>query len=107
MKKEEILEASKKENKKKDVFEIEVERRGAVIAAVAMLILAAIYYAYEIISGNGSNPALYSIVTLYTTIIYGYKAIKIEKNRKLNAITSIIWFILTVMLMLSYFKVID
>ena len=106
MKKEEILKASIKENKKKDMYEIEMERKGAVIAAVSMVLLAGIYYSYEIISGKGSNPALYSLVTLYCTIVYGYKAIKVEKNRKLNTFTSIIWCLLTIVLVLSYFKVI-
>ncbi len=106
MKKEEILEASKKENKKKDIYEIEMERKGAVIAAVAMVLLAGFYYCYEIMSGKGSNPALYSMVTLYCTIVYGFKAIKVEKGRKLNAFTAITWCALTIILVLSYFKVI-
>lgn len=106
MKKEEILEASKRENKKKDIYELEVERRGAVAAAISMVILSSIYYCYEIISSKGSNPALYSLITIYCTIIYGFKAGKIEKDRKLNIFTSIIWGILTIMLILDYFKVI-
>ena len=105
MKKEEILEASKKENKKKDMYEIEVERKGATIAAVTMLILACVYYCYEIFSGKGTNPALYSILTIYCSIVYGYKAIKIEKYRALNIFTSIIWGALTILLILTYFNV--
>lgn len=105
MKKEEILEASKKENKKKDVYEIEVERKGAYISALVMLILATVYYCYEIITGKGQNPALYSLITIYCSVIYGYKSIKIEKNRTLNRFTSIIWGILTILLVLHYFKV--
>ena len=106
MKKEEILEASKKENKKKDVYELQVESKGANIAAVCMLILAAIYYSYEIITGKGSNPALYSFIAIYNVILFGYKAIKLEKSRKLNIFTSVVWAILTLMLVLEYFKVI-
>ena len=106
MKKEEILEASKKENKKKDIYEIEVERKGCYIAAVVMLLLAATYYCYEILTGQGQNPALYSIITIYCSILYGYKSLKVEKNRKLNAFTSFIWGLLTILLILHYFKVI-
>ena len=105
MKKEEILEASKEENKKKDIYELEIERKGAIIAAVVMLILAAVYYCYEIISGKGTNPALYSIITIYCSVMYGYKAIKLERRRGLYAFTSIIWGILTITLILEYFKV--
>ena len=106
MKKEEILEASKRENKKKDIYELEVERTGAVAAAISMVILSSIYYCYEIISAKGSNPALYSLITIYCTIIYGFKAVKVEKHRKLNIFTSIIWGLLTITLILNYFKVI-
>ena len=105
MKKEEILEKSRKENKKKDVYEIQVESKGATIAAVVMLLLAFIYYTYEILTAKGTNPALYSIITIYCTVIYGYKAVKIENHRALNAFTSIIWGILTILLILDYFKV--
>ena len=105
MKKEEVLKASQKENKNKDMYAIEVESNACKIAAVTMLILAMVYYSYEIFSGKGSNPALYSLITIYCSIMYGFKAIKIEKNRKLNAFTSIIWGILTVLLVLSYFGV--
>ena len=106
MKKEEILEKSKKDNKNKDMYAIQVEAKGATFAGISMLILAAIYYAYEIFTGKGSNPALYSIITIYNAVLYGYKAIKIETRRKLSIFTSVIWGLLTIMLILSYFKVI-
>ena len=103
MKKEEILEASKKENKKRDVYELEINQKGAVIAAISMLILALIYYSYEIFTGKGTNPALYSVITIYNAVLYGYKAIKVEHNRKLSIFTSVVWGLLTIMLIYSYF----
>lgn len=106
MKKEEILEKSKKENKNKDMYAIEVEAKGANYAGIAMLLLAFVYFIYEIFTGKGSNPAFYSIITIYNAILYGYKAIKIGTHRKLNAFTSFVWGLLTLMLILSYFKVI-
>lgn len=57
MNKEEILEESRKENKKKDVYEIEIENRGSKYAAVAMLILVNVYYVFEVFTEKGSNPA--------------------------------------------------
>lgn len=106
MKKEEILEQSRKENKKKDIYEIEMEYRGASYAAMSIIILAFIYFTYEIMLGKGSNPALYSIITIYNSILFGYKAIKIEKSRKLNTFTALLWGLLTILLVLEYFKVI-
>lgn len=106
MNKEEILEASKKENKNKDVYALQVETKGASYAGITMLILAFIFFVYEIATGKGSNPAFYSIITTYNTVLWGYKAIKIEAGRKLNIFNSLIWGILTIMLILFYFKVI-
>lgn len=106
MKKEEILEASKKENKNKDIYALQVETKGANYAGITMLILAFVYYCYEIFTGKGSNPALYSVITVYNAILYGYKAIKIKDKRGLSITTSVVWGLLTIMLVLSYFKVI-
>lgn len=106
MKKEEILEKSKKDNKNKDMYCIQVEAKGANYAGITMLILAFIYYTYEIMQGKGSNPALYSIITVYNAVLYGYKAVKIKDKRGLWIATSVIWGLLTIMLTLSYFKVI-
>ena len=106
MKKEEILEASKKENKNKDMYAIQVEAKGATYAGITMLILAFVFYAYEIATGKGSNPALFSIITTYNAVLYGYKAIKIEDRRKLSIFTSVTWGILTIILILGYFELI-
>ncbi len=106
MKKEEILEMSRKENKNKDMYEIQIENNGCKMAAIAMLILATIYYCYEIFTAKGQNITLYSLITIYCAVIYGYKGIKFEKNKMFNIICSIIWAILTIVLVLQYFKVI-
>lgn len=106
MKKEEILEKSKKENKNKDMYAVEVEAKGANYAGITMLLLAFIYFTFEIFSGRGSNPAFYSIITVYNAVLFGYKAIKIKNHRKLNTFTSVVWGLLTMMLILDYFKVI-
>lgn len=102
MEKEEILERSRKENKKREIYEIEVEAKALKIAAMSMVVLAFIFYLHE----HTENKAMYSLITLYCFILYGYKAIKIKKNRWICIISSIIWGILTVMLILEYFKVI-
>ena len=106
MKKEEILEASKKENKNKDIYCKEVESKGATCAGICMLLLASVYFCYEIFTGKGQNPAFYSLIAIYESVLYGYKAIKIEEKRKLSILTSVIWGLLTLLLVLEYFKVI-
>ena len=106
MKKEEILKASKEDNKNKDMYGIEVESKACKTASLAMIFLAFIYFTYEIVQGKGSNTALYSLITVFNAILYLYKGIKIENNRKLNIFSASIWSILTIMLILQYFKVI-
>ena len=104
MNKEDILEKSREENKKKDVYELEMSYRGGTIAAIVMVFLAFIYYTYEIVTGKGSNPAFYSLITIYNAVFFGFKAMKIEKNRGLNIVNLVIWGLLSVMLIVLYFK---
>ena len=106
MKKEEILETSRNENKKRDEYEIRVDNKATTYAALAMLVLTSVFFIYEIVTGKGQNYSLYSILAIFNTIVYGYKGIKLEKNRKLNIVTSVIWGLLTIVLVLEYFKVI-
>lgn len=105
MKKEEILEMSKKENQKKDPYVLEVQSKAGNIATAGMLILAFIYLIYEMTTTSHWNPAIYSIITLYNSLFWGYNAIKIEKTRKINTFSSIMWGIFTILLLLDYFKV--
>jgi len=105
MKKEEILKKSREENKNKDMYEIQVESKGATYAAISMLILATIYYCFEIFSGKGTNPGFYSLIALYCSVVYGWKAIKLEKRRALHIFTSAIWGVMTILLILEYFGV--
>ena len=106
MKKEEILEKSRQENKKRDEYEIRVDNKATTYAALAMLVLTSVYFIYEMVIGKGQNYSLYSILAIFNTFLYGYRGIKLEKNRKLNIFTSVIWGLLTVGLVLEYFKVI-
>ena len=106
MKKEEILEANKKENAKKDVYEIEVDNKACKYAAMGMFILAGVLLIYEMAIDKGVNPAFYSFLSLFNAVAYGYKASKLEKNRKANIVVAVLWGIVTVVLLLCYFKVI-
>lgn len=103
MKKEEILKKAQAENKNKDYASIAVSNKAAYLAGLVMIILAAIYFSYEIIAGKGTNYALYSLLAIYNTVLYGYQAIKSVEKRKLHIFTAIIWGVLTIMLIVSYF----
>jgi len=104
MKKEEILEMSRKENKKKDVYEIDIENKASKLASILMVILASFYYCYEIIIGKGENYSCYSLIALYCCVLYGYKGVKLEKKRSLYIFCSILWGLVTLFTILGYFK---
>ena len=103
MKKVEIVEEKKEEKNNSQVYEIKVDNEGTRLGALASLILTTLYFCYEIFTGKGRNPAFYSIITMFCAVSYGYKAFKIEKDRKTNIIVSIIWSILTITLIIDYF----
>ena len=102
MKKEEILEKARKENKQKDLACIEAERKGGVLAAISILILACIYYICGIMITGNSNYGWYSIIALYCTVMYGYKGIKMKN--KLHIFVAIIWLLVTIITCYSYFS---
>ena len=106
MKKEEILNANKEENKKKDVYEMEIDAKACRMASIAMFCLALGLLVYEMSVNDVINPAFYSFLAIFNAVAYGYKAYKLEKNRKLNCFISVIWTIMTITLLLTYFKVI-
>ena len=106
MKKEEILSANKEDNKKKDVYEMEIDAKACRLASMAMFCLAFILLIYEIALDKGINPAFYAFLSIFNAIAYGYKAYKLEKDRAINLAVCIPWSLMTVALLLVYFKVI-
>ena len=77
MEKDKVLENSRLENKGKDIYAIQVEANACKIASLVMVLLAFVYYSYELFTGKGSNPAFYSLVTVFNAVMFGYRAIKI------------------------------
>ena len=93
----------KKDKKIKDEYEVEVETKGHKLAAILMFLLATFYYCYEIITGKGENYSIYSLITIYCAFFYGYRAIKLDKNRGLYVFCAVTWGILTIITIMEYF----
>ena len=102
MKKEDILKASRKENKNKDFAVIEIENKAVKIAALGMLFLTTVYYCLEIFVQGKNNYGWYSVITLYCAILYGYKGIK--RKNKFEIFCMIIWAAIAIPLIISYIK---
>lgn len=94
MKKDEILEMSRKENKKKDLQEMELENKACVFIAIAIAIMSLVFYALEIAIKGTANYGWYSFICLYNAIMFGYKGIKLK--RKVDIFAGIIWLLLTI-----------
>jgi hypothetical protein len=105
MNREELLELSRKDNKSKDLFMLEVQAQGSSLASSVMLILALIYAVYEYFTTDDWSPAIYSIISVYNFVFWGYRAIRVESERTKAIIASILWGIFTVLLILLYLNV--
>ena len=102
MEKEEILNASRNENQKKDLVEIEVENKAVKIAEIGLLVLSTIFYIAEIVLKGINNYGWYAMVALYCAIGFGYKAIKLKK--KINIVNAVIWLVVTIICVYSYIQ---
>ena len=102
MEKEEILNASRSENQKKDLVEIEVENKAVKIAAMGLLILTTVFYVAEIMLKGVNNCGWYAMIALYCAIGFGYKAIKLKK--KICIVNAVIWSVVTIICVYSYIQ---
>jgi len=102
MKKEDILDKVKKENKQKDYVLIETENKAVKTAALSMLILSCIYFCLEIILDGKTNHGMYSLIAIYCAMFYGYKGIK-TKN-KFEILCMMLWGLVSVLLIIYHIK---
>ena len=93
MKKEEILELSRKENKNKDLAYVERENKAYRIGAMSMFALTAVYFVLEAVLKEQINYGWYSLLALFSSVVYGVRA-SYSKNRVCIFIT-ILWIICT------------
>lgn len=83
MNKEEILEKSRKENKKQDVYEKEVIIKGNRYACIAAAVLATVFFVIQIFVGGGMNYGLYAVVFSMPMAGFWMKYIKLHKKHEL------------------------
>lgn len=95
MNKEEILQASRNENKNKDIFELEVISKGQRIGGLAALCVAFVLMIIErVILENGTNYGYYCIVMTAGAGLWIYKAIKLKKTHEI--ILAVLWGFMSV-----------
>ena len=102
MKKEEILEKARKENKNKDYALIEAENKATKIAGIAIIVLSTVYFISGIMITGKTNYGWYSILAVYCAIVYGLRGIKYHK--KLDIFCGVLWTIASILMIFYYFK---
>lgn len=100
MEKEEILNMSKEENKKKDYYELELDTKATKLGAILMLFLTLIFFALEIFITGKTNYGLYGLIAIFNAGTYSYKAIKTKT--KLSIFTAILWTLFTCICIYGY-----
>lgn len=94
MKKEEILNKAKEENKSEDLYEKEVLVKAGNYGAIVAVSLATIFFIIQIFAGKGMNYGLYAIVFSITATNFTYKYIKLRQKHELYLSIFYILFVL-------------
>ena len=84
----------------KNYEEIEIQNKAVKAGSIGVLALCTIFYLLEVVLLKVQNYGWYSIIALYCTIVYGYKAFKMPK--KYNWFLSFIWFLATIACVFNY-----
>lgn len=105
MKKEDVLQASRNENQNKDIYELEVIRKGQRIGGLIGLSIAfALMLIERIIFEDGTNYGYFRIIMSAAFGLFTYKAVKLK--RKQDIIVSVLYAVMTaysiVMQILNY-----
>ena len=83
MRKEEVLEQSRKENKDQDLFEKEILKEAGNVGAVTAAVLATLFFIIQILVGEGMNYGLYAVVFAIPAAGFFVKAIKLKRKHEI------------------------
>ena len=83
MKKEEILEKSRAENKNKDIYEQEVLKQASTSSIVVMLIIAAFFCVAEVVVSGDVNWGMWALVLSVNMTTSWVKYIKLRRKHEL------------------------
>ena len=83
MEKEKILEMSRKENKNKDIAELDVEKKANNIAVIVGSIFALILILWQAVTKNGVNYGIAAIVEIMCAVSSCYKYLCLKRKKHL------------------------
>jgi hypothetical protein len=104
--KEKILEMSRKENKNKDIAELDVEKKANNIAVIVGSIFALILILLQAVTKNGVNYGIAAIVEIMCAVssCYKYLCLKRKKHLLLAIYFILISIIFTSAAIISFYK---
>ena len=94
MEKEEILEQAQKENKKKDLADLEATNIGCYWGACAGMILAGIFMVLSIVLTGKNNAGFMAVAFITEAFIFWVKFIKLHKKHEL--VIAILYSLMTI-----------
>ena len=83
MDREEILAKSRAENQNRDIYEQEVLKQAGAWAARVMVLLAAVFFAAQILTGGGTNWGLWALVFSANMTVFWVKYRKLRQKHEL------------------------
>ena len=104
--KEKILEMSRKENKNKDIAELDVEKKANNIAVIVGSIFALILILWQAVTKNGVNYGIAAIVEIMCAVssCYKYLCLKRKKHLLLAIYFILISIIFSSAAIISFYK---
>lgn len=100
MDKEEILRASRRENKNQDIYEHEVIKRGQLIGGLVGLTMAFAMMLVERILELGTNYGYFAIILSAGAAMFIVKSIKLR--RKHEIVLAVLWTVMAVYAVTMY-----
>jgi hypothetical protein len=95
MNREEILQASRRENQNKDIYELEIVNKGQRIGGlVALCVTLALMVIENVILDSGPNYGYFLIIISAGAGLWIYKATKMKKKHEI--FLAVLWTILSV-----------
>lgn len=100
MDREEILRASRKENKNQDIFELDVIKAGQRAGGIAALVVAFALMCLDIFLGKEMLYGYYAIILTAGAGMWIVKAIKLK--RKHEILLAVLWTIMSAFMLIAH-----
>ncbi|MCM3749756.1 DUF6442 family protein [Paenibacillus pasadenensis] len=94
--KDDILSKSRKENKDKDLYKIEVQTKAGNIGSITAIFLATLFFVIQSLTGQGFDFGLYAIIFSVSAAGYIFKAVRMKQ--RLDIVLALIFTLTTLTL---------